>query len=103
MNLLSRGLLPKEALPDLLRLIRLFNMALDEEMERFELDGNAPEFEAAFNDLSKDLFAFINNFEAWKFHTNTKKEHIQLQSLSRSIDEAKFLVAKAAHLTARVH
>lgn len=103
MNLLDHGLLPKEALPDILKLVRLFNLALDEQLERFETQGTAPEFEIAFNDLSKDLFAFINNFEAWQFETQTREEFEQLNALSHAIDQAKGLVAKAARLTERLH
>lgn len=103
MNLLEQGVYPKEALPDILKLVRIFNLALDEEMERFEMERDSFSFQESLETLSKDLMAFINNFDTWRFEAENDKEKHQLASLSREIDEAKSLVARAARLVNIIH
>lgn len=100
---MAERLFSKAAIPSVIGLMDRFNLALGQQIKSYESTKNGDEFGKILNILSNDLQYFSDNFEAWDQKVKTHEEHAQLESLEQRLDQAKFLVGKAARLVDSIH
>ena len=95
---MANPLHPKQALSSVLHLLGRFNNVLGQGIRLYQKTRDGHKFRKTLKHLSVDIAYFTENFEAWNHIVKTSGEHKKLKILQAHLDQAKGLVAEAAHL-----
>jgi DNA modification methylase len=87
--------LPIEALPNMVRIMNYFHLALTDEIKNFEEEGDKKKFHAILIGLKEDLMRFENRFNDWLDEAVTSPQHQELKEFETCLQNARDLVSLA--------
>ena len=87
--------LPIEALPNMVRIMNYFHLALTDEIKNYEECGDQKKFHAILIGLREDLARFEHRFIDWMDEASTPYQHRELKEFEVRLQNAKDLVSLA--------
>lgn len=87
--------LPIDALPNMVRIMNYFHLALTDEIKNYEECGDQKKFQSILDGLRDDLSRFELRFIDWLDEAATPHQHQELREFESRLQNAKDLVCLA--------